>query len=514
MTASGPETASASNPAQPAPQPPTTSLPPRRSRRRDWRTVAIVVLVVALVVASAAAIILYRASPRAPNRGTAGSIDDIQHVFIIVQEARSFDSYFGAYCASPSAVCSSSVDGFPSGVCSPYNLSDPADGCLAPYPFPSGFTSTDPLPQTAASASVAYDDGAMNGFLAAAQGNPTTMGYYTGATIGGYWDLAEEYALGDNFYSGALSYSLPNHWLLVAGSLPNATFSGSNFTAANGSLTARGTSYLAQANATLTVPYELSQRSISWTYYDFPIPTGSYGRAISNGTVWKLWNPLAAQAGSYSAANTSHFAASTRLFADLASGQVASVSWIIPSQIDSESAPYDVGTGENWTLSVIDAIEASSVWDSSAIFLTWSDGGGFYDSAAPPTVDAYGLGFRVPLLVISPYAPVGLVDSTATSFGSILAFVEERFDLPATGTRDGEAGSLLSFFDFNQTPRAALASSTFAAGYPAVLQDSARSMSQPQRSAGGTVSIPAVGPAGVAAVGAVERTRRPGSVRR
>jgi len=445
---------------------------PAQGRPRDWNRLLILGLVAVLVVAGIAAAYLYdvERAHSSPSPGTPTSLDRIQHIFVIVQEARSFDNYFGTYCTAVSGVCSTTTPGLPGGACLPYNLSNPAEGCVSPYAFPTGVTSTDPMPQSPSTSATAVDSGRMDGFVAAAQGNPTPMGYYTGATIGGYWDLAEQYALGDDFFSGALSASLPNHWLLVAGSLPQATFNGTNFTTSSGGVSARGSQYLDEANATLTVPAELSAQSISWTYYDYGIPANSYSRALFNGSAWRVWNPLAAQASSYSAENASHFAGSSRIFSDLASASVASVSWIIPNQTDSENAPYDVRTGENWTLSVINAIEGSSVWNSSAIFLTWSDAGGFYDSVAPPAVDPYGLGFRVPLLVISPYARENLVDPTPTSFGSILGFIEERFGLTATGSRDQDPGSLLSFFDFNQTPRPPLPASALSGGYPSSLQ--------------------------------------------
>ncbi|MGA9043912.1 MAG: alkaline phosphatase family protein [Thermoplasmata archaeon] len=435
----------------------------------------IVLLAVVLVAGSAVGVYLYERPGPATVQESGGSIDRIQHIFIVVQESRSFDSYFGTYCNATSDVCSSTSNGLPAGVCLPYNLSNPSSGCVAPYALPPGLTSTDPVTHTASASNTSYDGGRMDGFVVAAQGNPTSMGYYSGRTVGGYWDLAEEYALGDDFFSGALSYSLPNHWLLVAGSLPNASFGGSNFTSANGTITSKGTAYLNEANATLTLPAELSAKSIGWTYYDFAIPANSYSRAVSNGTVWRLWNPLAAQAESYAAENASHFAPSSRIFSDLASGNVTSVSWVIPNETDSEDPPYDVGTGENWTLSVVNAIESSSVWDSSVIFLCWSDYGGFYDSVAPPAVDSYGLGFRVPLIVVGPYVRENLIDPTPSSFGSILAFVEGRYGLAPTGTRDADAGSLLSFFDLNQSPRAPLPASMFVGGYPATLQVLARS---------------------------------------
>ena len=318
--------------------------PSLRGSRRS-RRIVIVLLAVVLVAGSAVGVYLYERPGPATVQESGGSIDRIQHIFIVVQESRSFDSYFGTYCNATSDVCSSTSNGLPGGVCLPYNLSNPSSGCVAPYALPPGLTSTDPVTHTASASNTSYDGGRMDGFVVAAQGNPTSMGYYSGRTVGGYWDLAEEYALGDDFFSGALSYSLPNHWLLVAGSLPNASFGGSNFTSANGTITSKGTAYLNEANATLTLPAELSAKSIGWTYYDFAIPANSYSRAVSNGTVWRLWNPLAAQAESYAAENASHFAPSSRIFSDLASGNVTSVSWVIPNETDSEDPPYRRGNG-------------------------------------------------------------------------------------------------------------------------------------------------------------------------
>src|SRR5262249_22663101 len=92
-------------------------------------------------------------------------------------------------------------------------------------------------------------------------------------------------------------------------------------------------------------------------------------------------------------------------------------------------------------------------WSSTAVFLTWDDFGGFYDHVAPQQVDGYGLGFRVPLLVISPFAKKGYIDHTQYEFSSMLRFAEEELSLPTLTSRDKAANDMLGAFDFTQLPR-------------------------------------------------------------
>jgi phospholipase C len=456
--------------AVPNPNAPTVRGTRRRSRWRS-RGVIVILVVVLLVGSAVGAYYLLRKPPSAPPGPyvppSTPELDKIKHIFIIDQENRAFDSYFGTYCTTVGPDCSDTSIGTPTGVCLLYNLSTSQPGqCVAPFPYPPGMTMTDDIGHAWANAHEAYDGGKMDGFVSAIQGNPLAMGYYTGQTLGGYWDLAEQYALGDYFFSGALSYSLPNHWLIVAGSAPNASYYSSNFTNPNGSIDSTGTSYLNEANDTPTLMDQLINSSVSWKYYDFTIPTGSYAQAIANGTVWKYWNVLVSKASTYQPIFASHFVPNQQIFSDLASGSAPNVSWIIPTAIASEHPPYDVLTGQNWTLSVINAIENSSIWNSSAIFLTWDEYGGFYDSVLPPTVDGFGLGFRVPLLVVSPYVRENFVNPANGSFGSILQFVEARYGFHAVGTRDALAPNLYSYFDFNQTPRAPFWIPPMGAQYP------------------------------------------------
>jgi phospholipase C len=125
---------------------------------------------------------------------------------------------------------------------------------------------------------------------------------------------------------------------------------------------------------------------------------------------------------------------------------------VTPAQY-SEHAPASVCVGENWTVKMLNALMKSSLWSSSAVFLTWDDWGGFYDHVPPQQIDGYGLGFRVPLIVISPYAKKGYIDHTQYEFSSMLRFAEDELSLPTLTSRDRRANDMMNAFDFNQSPR-------------------------------------------------------------
>jgi phospholipase C len=108
--------------------------------------------------------------------------------------------------------------------------------------------------------------------------------------------------------------------------------------------------------------------------------------------------------------------------------------------------------GENWTVQQINAVMQSPAWPTTAIVLTFDDFGGFYDHVTPPFVDEFGLGPRVPLIVISPFVKEGRVSHTTYEFASMLQLVETRYNLRPLGRRDATANSLLDMFDFSQAP--------------------------------------------------------------
>jgi phospholipase C len=120
----------------------------------------------------------------------------------------------------------------------------------------------------------------------------------------------------------------------------------------------------------------------------------------------------------------------------------------------SEHPTASTCVGENWTVDLLNQLGASPLWDSSVVFITWDDFGGFYDHVAPPQLDGYGLGPRVPLLVVSPYARAGHVDHVQGEFASVLRFIEDVHGLPRLTDRDGNTTNLFQDFDFKQAPRA------------------------------------------------------------
>jgi phospholipase C len=141
---------------------------------------------------------------------------------------------------------------------------------------------------------------------------------------------------------------------------------------------------------------------------------------------------------------------------DAASGSLPAVAWLTPREDDSQHPDSSICVGENWLVQQINAVMIGPNWNSTAIFVIWDDFGGFYDHVAPPVIDAYGLGPRVPLLIISPWARAGYIFKTQTEFSSVLKQGEEWFNLPSLGTRDSlpQTNDFSGAFDFTQKPLA------------------------------------------------------------
>ena len=148
----------------------------------------------------------------------------------------------------------------------------------------------------------------------------------------------------------------------------------------------------------------------------------------SDETTYTYWNPLPAfPAVKNDPTQFSRLTDATQFYTDAQNGTLPQVSWIIPNSTLSEHPPASVATGMDYVTGLVNAVMNSPQWNSTAIFIAWDDWGGFYDHVDPPKVDQYGLGIRVPGLVISPYARQGYVDHKTYSFESWLRLIEERF---------------------------------------------------------------------------------------
>jgi phospholipase C len=141
----------------------------------------------------------------------------------------------------------------------------------------------------------------------------------------------------------------------------------------------------------------------------------------------------------------------TKVLTDIASGQLAQVTWIVPAFNNSDH-PGAPAQGPDWVASIVNAIGNSKYWSSTAIFISWDDWGGWYDHVPPPQIDNMGLGFRVPVIVVSPYAKHGYVSHVTREAGSFLRFTEEDFNLPSLGTRDALVDDFADCFDYTQQP--------------------------------------------------------------
>ena len=182
----------------------------------------------------------------------------------------------------------------------------------------------------------------------------------------------------------------------------------------------------------------LDSHGISWRYY-----------APSAGSIWT--GPNAIQHLRFGPDWQNVIIPQTNVLTDIAGGRLAQVTWVIPDGRASDHPLSTDGSGPSWVASIVNAIGNSSYWSSTAIFITWDDWGGWYDHVAPTIHNSYEYGFRVPLIVVSPYAKRGYVSHVTHDFGSLLHFTETTFKLPSLGYADSLADDLSDCFDFSQT---------------------------------------------------------------
>jgi phospholipase C len=370
----------------------------------------------------------------------------IQHIVFVIKENRSFDMYFGTF---PGA------DGVANGL-----ISTGERMALRRGP--------DRMPRDIGhdweDARRAMHEGKMDRFDLVRDGNQRndflSMTQFTAVDIPNYWRYAEQFGLADRMFSSLAGPSFPNHLYTVAGQSAGA-INNPDSLVWGCDADERSTVAVADANGAVTrqapcfdiptIADSLERARISWRYYA-PV-RGQHGyiwsaldaiRHIRQGPLWQRVVPF------------------SDFDANASTGTLPAVSWLIPDFDVSEHPTVDAfaGTtlsvsacaGENWTVQHLNAIMRGPDWPTTAIILTWDDFGGFYDHVPPPNTDQLGLGPRVPLLVISPYAKEGVISHTPYEFASVLQLIEMRYKLKALTARDVEANSLLDMFDFSQRP--------------------------------------------------------------
>jgi phospholipase C len=454
-----------------------------RPYRRRWAAwVAAAVVAVILVGCSSRAVVLEvypttaaRLSPSLNTLLVSAAKGKIKHVVFILQENRSFDSYFGTY---PGA------DGIQGrSICVPA----PTGGCQSPYANHDDVNGGGPHGNQSFTKDV--NQGAMNGFLrtegaakanCADQNNPVctntngtdVMGYHTESDIPNYWAYARNFVLQDHLFEPVNSWSLPDHLYSVS------DWSAYCRTVDPRSCAARNLS-LAQPRdpiyAWTDLTYLLHRAGVSWGYYVAPgtEPDCEDPQKIvcwpvkqRSGTPG-IWNPLPHFVTVQRDHQLRNIAPTASFLKAARTGTLPAVSWVIPSGATSEHPPNRVSAGQSYVTNLVNTVMKGPDWKSTAIFISWDDWGGFYDHVVPPHVDAQGWGIRVPGILISPYARRGYVDHQNLSFDANIRLVEDlflhgqRLD-PATDGRpdprptvrenDPTLGNLLTEFAFFRPP--------------------------------------------------------------
>lgn len=375
----------------------------------------------------------------------------VQHIVFIMKENRSFDHYFGQY---PGA------NGTTTGVIS--------TGQTIPL-----WRGPDKMfhdgDHSRWAGLIGVDGGLMDHFDIAPEGNEN--GDYemytqmTQADIPNYWTYAQNFVLSDNTYESDLSASWSPHLWAIAATGENAatvpTLPGKGHTGSWG----------CDANPASLITLVDSLN----VYYDvFPcFDSPTIADSINNNPplTWKSYTPLQPEGGfehnafdyikhirysKYWKGNNLDY---HQFVTDALAGNLPSVSWVKAPTPQTEHPPNGACAGENWTVDQINAIMQGprSQWESTVIFVTWDEWGGFYDHVNPPQVDNLGLGIRVPMLIISPYPKQqGYVTHTQYEFASPVKFIEEVFNLPYLTERDANANDTTDSFNFNQSPLAPL----------------------------------------------------------
>ncbi len=432
----------------------------------------------------------------------------IKHIVIIMQENRSFDSYFGTY---PGA------DGLPRQngqftAC----VNDPKTGaCVYPYHDPSDKNYGGP--HSAVNATKDINGGKMDGFIAQAESgkagcqntnNPDcggtsvtdVMGYHDAREIPNYWAYAQNFVLQDRLFEPNASWSLPAHLFMVSEWSARCSRAGDPMSCINALQSPQHPTNFAPGQKNSGKPvtpdyawtdltYLLFKNNVSWRYYvqsgtqpDCANDAADCPPVNQDAKTPGIWNPLPYFDTVKQDGQMQNITDVTNFYKDARDGNLPAISWITPSNPNSEHPTALVSDGQAWTTSLINAVMQGPDWQSTVIFLSWDDWGGFYDHVVPPKVDQNGYGLRVPGLMISPYARKGFIDHQVLSHDAYVKLIEDLFlngqrldpatdgrPDPRPGVRENapQLGNLLLDFNFNQTPLAALVLPVHPASGPA-----------------------------------------------
>jgi phospholipase C len=412
-------------------------------------------LALTIVLAGCGAGLNLSAPPTVPVSGPSAAITSkIHHIVIVFQENRSTDDLFNGLPGADTVRSGLNSKGKqvklqPISLTTPYDLGHTHSAFLIESAN-GKYDGFDKVPSGCYSIQVCIPaDVRAYGYVPHKQTEP-------------YFTMAERYSFGDHMFQTNQGPSFPAHQYIVSGT--STITDGSSLRAAENPIIPTGgtaggcdsppgslvTLIDTKGNETggvypcfdrISLMQLLDAKSLSWRYYQ-----ANTGPGLWNGpdAVFPIFKNRIF--------STDVVAPSAQVLRDIANGQLADVTWVTPTALSSDHARATNGSGPSWVAAVVNAIGKSRYWNDTAIFVTWDDWGGWYDHVKPPLYNSYELGFRVPLIVISPYAKNHYVSHVQHEFGSILKFTEEIFGLPSLHTTDERSDDLFDCFDFSKSP--------------------------------------------------------------
>ena len=373
----------------------------------------------------------------------------IKHVVIIVQENRSFDNIFSGFPGADTATTGISNGQVVPLTAVPFEAGTDADHTHTGWWLDWNQGKNDgfghqPTPESATVTSYPYPN--------------YPYAYVPRSETQPYWSLASQYVLADRMFQSNTGPSFVSHQYLIAGQSDSTTevpITGGPFTWGCDAPAGSTVDVVGPNGTDLPGPFPCFDYQTIADLFDAQKITWKYYAPAANGDVGYVWSGFDAirhiRYGPDWAGDV--MSPETTVLTDIETANLPQVSWVIPDLAKSDHPLGHSKMGPAWVSSVVNEIGASPYWDSTAIFILWDDWGGWYDHVPPPQVDDMGLGFRVPLIVVSPWAKHGYISHQQHEFGSLLKFLETRYGLPSLGTRDAISDDLLDCFDFTQSPQ-------------------------------------------------------------
>jgi phospholipase C len=380
----------------------------------------------------------------------------ISHIVVIIQENRTVDNLFNGFPGADTVTSGQNI----------YGQTVPLKPASLTAPYDMGHRHGSWL--------LDYNQGNMNGFSTESlncyakprQCPPSEIaayGYVPEAEVQPYWDMGEQYTFADEMFQTNQGPSFPAHQYLISGT--STIGNGSRYLASENPRDTSGKKNQGGCDSVRTatvqtIDYEgkqgpfvypcfdrdsilqrMNDQSVSWHYY----------QEFKGSGQWHAPDAIEDIRRGPSYANVEW--PSSTVLEDIGRGYLADVSFVTPSGLESDHSGRNNGSGPSWVASIVNTIGESPYWNSTAIIVIWDDWGGWYDHVPPKIFNGYELGFRVPMIVVSPYAKPDYVSHVPYEFGSILKFIEETFDVSSLNTTDVRATDLSDCFNFTGSPR-------------------------------------------------------------